>query len=254
MARTSPPALTRKAARRIASDAIARAHRHLRSRGDRDRAVHDARRAMRRARALLALLAPALGAAYHAIRAPLRTASRTLSRLRDAQTVIEALDDVGPGRFTRLREKLVRVRDRRHEGGAARVARVHALLDVALGCEAEWLSAVSPEAWRAGIERSEHRARAALERAARKDSRARTHRLRRRLRELALQLELLGVQAAKREALEKPAKKLGRERDLLLLQRELKRGIGDERWFEALGKKRRKLRRKAIRQAREALG
>jgi len=249
-----PPGPTSDAARRIATDAIARAHRRLRSRGDRDRAVHDARRAIRRVRALLALLAPSLGAAYDPIRAPLRTASHSLSRLRDAQTIIETLDDVAPGRFARLRAKLVRARDARHERGAARIARVHALLDVATGCEAEWLSAVSREAWRAGIERSEARARDALDRVERRDNRARTHRLRRRLRELALQLELLGFASDKRAALDKPARKLGRERDLLLLQDEVKRRIGDGRWLDAIRKKRRKLRRKAIAQAREALG
>src|SRR3954452_5109501 len=59
-------------------------------------AVHDLRKAMKRWRALLRLLEPFLGEDARRLRAEARDLARDLSGARDAQSAIEALDDLAP--------------------------------------------------------------------------------------------------------------------------------------------------------------
>ena len=57
-------------------------------------AVHDFRRAMKRWRALLRLLAPFLGPDARHLRDEARDLARALSGARDAQSALDALDDL----------------------------------------------------------------------------------------------------------------------------------------------------------------
>src|SRR4051812_35568111 len=57
-------------------------------------AVHDFRKAMKRWRALLRLLEPFLGDEARGLRAEARDFARELAGARDAQSAIEALDDL----------------------------------------------------------------------------------------------------------------------------------------------------------------
>lgn len=60
-------------------------------------AVHDVRKAFKRWRAFLRLLAGPLGEPAEAMRAEARELMRTLSGARDAQSALDALDDLGKG-------------------------------------------------------------------------------------------------------------------------------------------------------------
>ena len=194
--------------------------------------IHDARRAMRRARATQALLRPRLDAAqWAAASAALREAGTLLSPLRDAQSVVEAVEghlaDAGvvlddPAR-ARLLRNLRRRRDRIVAAGAPAIAAARAALARA---RAEAPAAFADFRERdlvAGLaagRRRLDRALAAVE-AAPEDEHT-LHRLRQRARVHWLQLELLApawpavVGALAGEA-RKLSRLLGDERDLRLL-------------------------------------
>ena len=74
-------------------------------------AVHDFRKAMKRWRALLRLLEPFLGDASRRLRVEARDLARELSGARDAQSAIEALDDLaGEGKLSARTVASVRAR------------------------------------------------------------------------------------------------------------------------------------------------
>src|SRR6476620_8722637 len=83
------------ALRAIARDVLAEARAALDD-GDKPDAiaVHDYRKAMKRWRALLRLLEPFLGDGARELRAAARDSARELAGARDAQSAIEALDDL----------------------------------------------------------------------------------------------------------------------------------------------------------------
>ena len=79
--------------RRLARDDIAAAVKALKRRPLTDVAVHDARKHLKRARAMLRLLRPALGRkTYRRENAALRDAARPLSAIRDAKVLLETFD------------------------------------------------------------------------------------------------------------------------------------------------------------------
>src|SRR5881392_1603564 len=83
------------ALRAVARDILSEARSVLDDREKPDAiAVHDLRKAMKRWRALLRLLEPFLGDDARRLRAEARNLARDLSGARDAQSAIEALDDL----------------------------------------------------------------------------------------------------------------------------------------------------------------
>ena len=66
----------------------------LEGRGNRDEAIHDARKRVKKARALLRLVREELGEAYTAENTRLRDAGRGLSEFRDAAAVIATFDEL----------------------------------------------------------------------------------------------------------------------------------------------------------------
>jgi CHAD domain-containing protein len=59
-----------------------------------DESVHEARKALKRSRALLRLVRPAIGGAYRVFNAELRDVGRGLSQLRDTQALADTLDSL----------------------------------------------------------------------------------------------------------------------------------------------------------------
>ena len=197
-------------------------------------AIHDARRASRRCRAVLRLLPPAL--AIDTLAQPLRAAGRALSALRDAQALLETLAQLQqqqpallgsahPALLQRLARQ-VRAGEHRH---VADVLVARAALQALAVTLTDWQPRLDHvQLWR-GLRRGSARAaRAAHD--ARRDlaDDARVHRWRRRMREHALQLELLGAawpqvlagEVAERKRL---ARMLGHWRDLGVLQIHVRR-------------------------------
>lgn len=199
---------------------------------DPHQAVHEARRAIRRGRSLLRLLRGTLDrGALEALDQPWRSAGLRLGRLRDAQSVVEALDgllrretDAIPAATgALLRRRLLQRRQRmlrRHRG---EILHAHAALEDGDRYGAErWVNA----RWRtllralADTYRRGRQARA-LALAVPEDE-ERRHRFRRRTRDHYLQLERFlalcpAVIEAQAENAKKLAQALGRERDLGLL-------------------------------------
>jgi CHAD domain-containing protein len=195
--------------------------------------IHDARRAMRRARAAQALLRPGMDEAqWTAASAALREAGTLLSPLRDAQSVVEAVEahlpDAGlvldDAARTRLLRNLRRRRERIVAAGApaiagARVALARARSEVPLAFdgfrERDLVAGLA-----AGRRRLD-RALAAVE--ASPDDEQALHRLRQRARVHWLQLELVvpawpAVLGALAGEAKKLSRLLGDERDLRLLE------------------------------------
>jgi CHAD domain-containing protein len=192
-------------------------------------AIHEARRAMRRARAILQMLRPALGEHHEPLAKPLRDAGVALSSLRDAQAVIEAVEQLAkrqPPLFPEHARVALLRRLRRRRNAACRqqsevLDRVAVLLAAASGALASWPGDASDADVLKGLRRGYARAARALRRA-RRDPAVYLHRWRQRVREHRLQLELLhrawpeviGAQVGEARRL---ARLLGAERDLQLL-------------------------------------
>jgi CHAD domain-containing protein len=80
--------------RRIAREQLQGAIDSLGRKGKRDEAIHDARKRIKKTRALLRLVKPELGEFYIAENTRLRDAGRALSEFRDAAAIIETLDQL----------------------------------------------------------------------------------------------------------------------------------------------------------------
>lgn len=192
-------------------------------------AIHEARRAMRRARAILQMLRPALGERYASLVKPLRDAGAVLSPLRDAQAVIEAMEQLAkrqPPLLPGNARAALMLRLRRRRSAACRhqsevLDRVDAMLADARTAIASWAGDASDADVLNGLRRGYARAARALRRA-RRDPAIHLHRWRQRVREHRLQLEVLhpvwpeviGAQIGEARRL---ARLLGAERDLQLL-------------------------------------
>lgn len=200
--------------------------------GDVHEGIHDARRAMRRARAAQALVRPRLtDAQWAAASAALREAGTLLSPLRDAQSVVEAVEahlpDAGlvldDAARTRLLRNLRRRRERIVAAGApaiasARIALARARAEAALAFDG-FRERDLVEGLAAGRRRLD-RALAAVDDSG--DDETALHRLRQRARVHWLQLELLvpawpAVVGALAGEARKLSRLLGDERDLRLL-------------------------------------
>lgn len=174
------------------------------------RRVHRARKALRRARALLALIGSD-DPAFAAVDAKLRRAAHSLSRLRDAAVAVETFDRLMRRKALRehaaeaatLREDLIRHRDlvladaRRRDPNFATLRRyLQRVSDAAK--RLSW-SHASPHAIARGLARSRRRIEKVGERARRSNERHLRHRWRRRLRryndQRTLIAELFGPEA-----------------------------------------------------------
>ena len=190
-------------------------------------AVHESRKALRRARAVLAMVAGALPKSEHrAVRAALQGARRSLSTVRDHAVAPGALGSLTLGDGER--EIAKRVLDNAAEAipAAAEIKQLLGEAAARAAAQAEALAAALPPglAWdvvTAGIARTYRAARRARTKA--KHSRPAFHTWRRRSKELLYQLDFLADHAgartlAIRADLDEITDRLGPAVDLLMLR------------------------------------
>ncbi|GAB3093074.1 CHAD domain-containing protein [Lysobacter terrae] len=158
--------------------------------------THQARKAIRRARAVLALGEARLGVDATLIDRALRTVNRDLSELRDAHALVEVLERLAERAHDPADRQLLRQAVRRARRASGRVKKRHAQERqaaeeslAALRASLQglpWSTLTWPEC-QAAIARSAERARSVQERARNSDKDARWHRWRRRVRLLVLE-------------------------------------------------------------------
>ena len=179
-------------------------------------AIHDARKRLKKTRALLRLTRPALKRkAFRSRNRALRDAGRSLSAARDAEVLAETVADLAsryPGRaaFSPVHAVLV-AREEEPEGS---VATLDSLI------EASWpLARLEPDMFAAALERTYVRGREAFAVADRKPTAENLHEWRKRVKDLWYQERLLeeawpGVLKAQAKEAKKLSKLLGEDHDL----------------------------------------
>ena len=112
--------------RRLAKKELRSARDQLRSRGPRDEAIHEARKSVKKVRAILQLIEADEGRGVSDSAKRLREVNRTLSRVRDTSVAVETLaalkreePDLFKGVYARLRRSLI-ARKREATRAAAR--------------------------------------------------------------------------------------------------------------------------------------
>jgi CHAD domain-containing protein len=111
----NPDESVASALKRVAREEARHAIAHLASAEDRHEAIHEARKSVKKVRALLRLLEPQLGNVSRNANRRLRDLGRTLSVLRDTAAMVETFDqlaaeypgEMGLNRFASVRERLV---------------------------------------------------------------------------------------------------------------------------------------------------
>jgi CHAD domain-containing protein len=190
-------------------------------------ALHDFRKAVRRARALVSLLRPALGpTATHGLVGELRSAFQATGVLRDADILIATLstvvsdDAVRPVFERALEQEQSRDGSRAAEALAAGNRILRPLPDV---LRVTLPQAFSMDDLARGLARSCRRVRSTLARAATTGSNVDFHEWRKRVKELRYQIELLASSGSaelkrREKALAALAEELGKVTDLIVLK------------------------------------
>lgn len=222
-------------ARRVARAQIAAALQALKRRPLSDKAVHEARKSLKKARAMLRLLRPAIGGAtYRRENAALRDIARPFSEIRDARVLLQTLDALvrrsrGSGRPTGLselqhvlREDRAAVRAKLLRGSGSIVGQLQALRE-AHRRAGRWR--VGRKGWAvlgAGLTRVYGQGRRALALARRDPTAARLHEWRKQTKYLWHQLQVLeplDPAVARRAGLaHRLADTLGEDHDLWVLR------------------------------------
>ncbi len=192
--------------------------------------IHQARKSMRRTRAALALGGPSLGRGGQVIDRELQRIVRSLSALRDAQALVEALQrlaekDQAPGthplleraRRAAVRQRILRVREARCDDDALLAQTATLLAVLAAGARLLPWPGIGNEEVQAALLRSTSKAGAASRRAMRSDRDEDWHRWRRRARRLSQQNRALGDPAGAQAPDKSLAVLLGEAQDYALL-------------------------------------
>jgi len=218
--------------RRALAEQLDKAIAGLERRNHSDRAVHEVRREIKRARATLRLLRQGIGVdAYNRENALMRDAARPLTRVRDAKILLETLRRLGPGtgakdnRFVQHLHRVLRqeLRDVQRQLRPQELAAAA----VALRAVKRWLEAV-PEprlnqaALTAGLERTYKSGRKAFARVRHRPTDECLHEWRKQAKYFANQLEIVLPLNPKRLAKSykrshRLAEHLGDDHDLALL-------------------------------------
>ncbi len=202
----------------------------LRGEGELDARVHGARKAIKRARAVLRLVRVALGPQFAPGNVALRDAARRLAHHRDASVAaatFERLVPEVPPALVPLRDALGAARDASRREVDAEVAAAAQVLELTGEGAAAWPE--FPRAWTvvaAGLRDSYRGGRRAMRAALADPSPAAFHEWRKRVKDLWYHTSILEgvwkpIQRAWAEALEQPAEVLGEEHDLDVLRRTL---------------------------------
>ncbi len=190
--------------KRIAREQAASAIDHLSGRGapNREEAIHEARKDIKKLRALIRLVQPHLGDTFAAENIRLRDVSRKLSQVRDAFAMIKAFDDLKQGHRNKLarapaakiRTALVRHREHvEEELGIADLMKTSAaaMRDARKSIEAWPLEADGFPAIEPGFEKTYRRGRKALATAAKTARREDFHEWRKRVKDHWYHVRLL---------------------------------------------------------------
>lgn len=208
-----------------------------------DEAAHEFRRSIKRARSILRLLRDVVGDdAYWRENRALRDAARALAPMRDAKVLREALEAMGQ-----------RARVRR--AARAPVTPLVRTLEETRARTANWR--MPREKWPPvadGIRRVYRKGRAALEAAEARPTDRNLHESRKQIKRLGAALEFLEATGAKRarkarRLADAAARDLGEDHDLALLARRPPGGPLPADVRRKLGKRRRKLQKRALREA-----
>lgn len=233
-------------ARRLAKEGAARvlvALERAESRTDeRERLIHDARRSLKRLRALVRLVS-----GDRALGHLLRDAARRLAGARDAAVVVRTFDGIAgddPG-DARVRAVLARARRQAEKltgnTAAANVREFAAAVD-------DWKLRDGWKALEPGLRRSYRDGRRALRRASEHAEPEALHTLRKRCKDLQHELALLRdvwppVVKGYGDATRELGELLGDDHDLVVLREELVRRVADpDRFLARIDKRRRELR------------
>jgi CYTH domain-containing protein/CHAD domain-containing protein len=167
-----------------------------------DDGIHEARKCLKRTRALLRLARPALGRAYRDQNAQLRDMAHKLSELRDMQALAETIDHLKEDEasrsiksaFERLRgavlkrkEELFREAEKQNELAGA----VEKLREIREGLAALPLERANHEILTSAFEETVRRGREAFSRAFKDQQEEHLHECRKRTKDLRYQLEFL---------------------------------------------------------------
>jgi CHAD domain-containing protein len=240
-----PDELVQDGMRRSARELLDRAIDELTARVHDDpvEAVHDARKALKKARSLLRLSRGALDPdERRRENAALRQAGRELSSARDAEVMLDAVDELAD-RFAGRVPQTTFDAIRRHLEAERDPARQRLLESGLPGQVADQLKAVRArtddwtfqlDGWKAlepGLERTYARGRDALEQAQRRPSAENLHDWRKRTKDVWYHLRMLkpvspGIVGGSAKEADKLSKLLGDDHDLAVLRESLERGAG----------------------------
>jgi CHAD domain-containing protein len=224
---------------------------------DDDKSVHEARKSFKRLRALVRLSRYELGAEVRRREnAAFRDAGRALSGARDAAVLVKTLDGLDPKAFGALRAALAE-----DSGGQPDEAAVRQAVDDARARVKTWpLNGDATAALASGFKRIRKRGRRAYKAASRDPSTETLHELRKRTKDLWHAAQVLTREKPKRmNKLARDAHKLadvlGDDHDLATLQeaagqhRAMLTDAESTRLTKLIERRRKKLRRKALRRA-----
>jgi CHAD domain-containing protein len=244
---------------RVARGRLSHAIDELENGHDSDKAVHEARKDLKKVRSLLRLTRADLGdAAYRRENARFRDLGRGLSGVRDAKAMIEALDklvEAGLLRSTaqRVRRELDRHRDSLGGGDGASVRAAVSGLEAARSDAKEW--PLKRDRWRAlepGLRRAYRRGRRGMHRANDKRSTEALHEWRKRVKDLWYHLTLLqetwpAVLSSEADEAHALSDRLGDDHDLAVLgEFAAARGLDSQRLAGAIEARRDELQRDAF--------
>ncbi|HEY2016643.1 MAG TPA: CHAD domain-containing protein [Bryobacteraceae bacterium] len=225
-----------EAIRRIARAQLGSAAQHLRAQTDatREEAVHEARKSLKKVRALLRLAGSGLGTTYEVEGARLREIGQKLSQIRDASALITAFDDLK----SRHRKKLGRsslgsihralVRDKKHVEAEIGIGELlgklaGTLTEIRKGARHWTLEEDGFSAIEGGVEKIFRRGRKALDIARSGGSREQFHEWRKRVKDHWYHVRLLenlwsDVLKGYENSLEELEDALGEDLNLALLR------------------------------------
>ena len=223
--------------KRVADTQLVLALRELHTIGTKraDRAVHEARRHVRRVRAMLRLVRPTLGGAYVGASRRLRLAHHLLAPIADAEALMSRQQDVAgwlDGRVPSATVAAIRSSLARHATAVDRRASFERVLHKAvrllraerLAIDGWTLTTRGVGAIRPGLRRTVRDARQTMHTALRQPTTAHYHAWRRRVKDLRLQVHLLSLRCGGRLREEERQLTaldtcLGEYHDLVLLER-----------------------------------
>jgi CHAD domain-containing protein len=191
----------KKAIARMAREELECAARVLRDGGDPDKAIHEARKSVKKTRALLRLVKGSN------LNAPLREIGRSLSDFRDSAVLVETLDSLGGPKVAAIRRELVR---RRKAPSSETLREIAATLQERAAEVKEW------PLKKDGLEKAAGKAKKARERAEESGKADDLHEWRKRVKDQWYHVRAFGGKDEKK--LKELQQLLGRHHDLEVLR------------------------------------